>query len=126
MKSQNKNPHLTKRKILLILGGVVTLVCIVILFITLTQPERSVANFCEVAKEEKDSFKANTNYDRLLSSFVRLDTVAPDEIRSDTSLIVKGYESVVSDPSKSVLSELGISSSQIRVNDFIVKNCTDY
>ena len=126
MEHQNSFGQLTKRKILVIVGGIIALVCVILAFIILTQPERSVASFCKTAKSEKSNFKANTGYDKLLGSFKKLDSVAPDEIHSDTSLIVKGYEAIVKDPSKSVSSELGISNSQMRVNDYITKNCPDY
>lgn len=102
------------------------LVAIIIGLFIAMQPQRTVENFCRSAKEEKSNFKANTSYDKLLESFRKLDTVAPKDIRSDTSLIVKGYDSIVSDPSKAVTSELGISSSQMRVNDYITKNCPNY
>jgi hypothetical protein len=106
--------------------AVLTIIAVTIGLFVAMQPQRTVKNFCQSAKEEKNNFKANVSYDKLLGSFRKLDTVAPDDIHSDTSLIVKGYESIVGDPSKAVSSELGISSSQMRVNDYITKNCPDY
>lgn len=121
--------HLSKiqqKRLLIIASSTLLIILFVIIFFTLTQPSRSVANFCRVAKEEKHNFKANTSYDNLLGSFKKLDTVAPGEIHSDTALIVKGYESIANDPSKATTSELGISSPQLRVNDYIAKNCQGF
>jgi hypothetical protein len=117
-------PLLKKRTLAIIIAVLVLLVALVGFFVM--QPQRTVANFCKSAKDEKSNFKANTSYDKLLGSFKKLDTVAPEDIHPDTSLIVKGYESIVSDPSKAISSEAGISSSQMRVNDYIIENCPDY
>jgi len=116
---------LSKKRMLVIILAAFLLAAIVGLFFAM-QPQRTVANFCQSAKDEKNNFKANTSYDKLLGSFKKLDAVAPEDIHSDTSLIVKGYESIVSDPSKAISSEVGISSSQMRVNNYITKSCPDY
>lgn len=129
MKHQNKINSIkqsAKRTASVIIGGMLVLACVILAFSFLTQPQRSVANFCQSAKEEKDNFKANTSYDKLLDSFKKLDVVAPKDIHSDTSLIVKGYESITSDPSKAVSAELGMNNSQMRVSDYITKNCPGY
>lgn len=124
---QKKNPALLlKRKILLIVGLVIMSICIFMASTLLIRPERSIANFCQAAKEEKDSFKSNTSYDKLLRSFEKIDQVAPEKIRHDTALIVKGYESIVNDPSETLSSELGITNSQMRVSDYITANCSDF
>ena len=123
MKQMNK---VQQKKLLVIASSALLIILCVILFFFITQPSRSVENFCKVAKEEKGNFKRDASYDKLLSSFKKLDGVAPDTIDSDTSLIVKGYESILDDPSKAVASELGISNSQMRVNDYITKNCPNY
>ncbi|HMI08972.1 MAG TPA: hypothetical protein VK497_01065 [Candidatus Saccharimonadales bacterium] len=115
-----------KKKLMLIAGaGVLVLIAIVSIFF-LTKPERSVASFCRVAKEQKGSFDPDTGMEQLLSSVKKMDDVAPSEIHSDTSLIIKGYETIINDPSKATSTELGISGSQVRVSDYITKNCPDY
>lgn len=116
----------SKKRIVIIIVAVLILIAAIISLYLVMQPQRTVANFCQSAKEEKTNFKANTNYDTLLGSFKKLDMVAPDDIHSDTSLVVKGYESIVSDPSKAVASELGISSAQMRINNYITKKCPNY
>lgn len=122
---QKSSTSLSKKRTIVIVIAVLLLAVIIGLFFAM-QPQRTVANFCQSAKDEKNNFKANTSYDKLLVSFKKLDAVAPEDIHSDTSLIVKGYESIVSDPSKAISSEAGISSSQMRVNDYIIKKCPDY
>ncbi|SRR6266496_462694 len=118
--------HSKKRNLMIIIISVLILIAVIIGLFIAMQPQRTTENFCQSAKDEKGNFKANIGYDKLLGSFKKLDAVAPDDIHSDTSLIVKGYESIVNDPSKAVSSELGISSSQMRVNNYITKNCPNY
>ena len=115
-----------KRNLAIIITAVLILVAVIVGLFIATQPQRSVENFCQSAKEEKDNFKANTSHDKLLGSFKKLDAVAPEDIHPDTSLIVKGYESIVSDPSKAVSVEFGIAGSQMRVGDYITKSCPNY
>lgn len=115
-----------QKKLLIVISSILFVILCAVIFLVLAQPSRSVANFCRVAKEEKSNFKANTSYDTLLRSFRKLDAVAPNEVYSDTTLIVKGYETITSDPSKAVATEFGIAGSQTRVNDYITKNCPDF
>lgn len=116
----------TKKRLLLAGASIAALICIIAILVSVTHLQRTVVNFCQSAKSEKGNFKASTSYDKLLGSFKKIDAVAPEDIHSDTSLIVKGYESIVSDPSKAISSEAGVSSSQMRVNDYIIKNCPNY
>lgn len=121
-----KNPIFSNKRVLVILAAALILIAVIIGLYFAMQPQRTVANFCQSAKEQKSNFKANASYETLLGAFKKLDAVAPNDIHSDTSLIVKGYESIVGDPSKAVAAELGFSSAQIRVNDYISKNCPNY
>jgi len=125
---KNQSTHLihpNKRTMTAIIA-VLILVAIIIGLSIAMQPQRTVENFCQSAKEEKSNFKANASYDKLLGSFKKLDAVAPEDIHPDTSLVVKGYESIARDPSEAVSSELGMSSSQMRINNYITKNCSNY
>ena len=114
-----------RRRVVIIIAACLLIAAIFGLFMVM-QPLRTIENFCQAAKEEKSSFKGGVGYDKLLVSFKKLDVVAPKDIHSDTSLIVKGYESIVSDPSKAVSAEFGIAGSQMRVGDYITKNCPNY
>jgi hypothetical protein len=123
---QNSFGRLTKRKILMTIGGVIALACAVIAFIILTQPERSVASFCRVAKEEKPVLVGDVNYEKRLGSYKKLEAVSPDDILSDITTIRKGYESIVQNPSNTVSAGLGIAGAENRRTDYINKNCPDF
>ena len=126
MEHQNSSGRLTKRKILVIIGGVIVLVCAIIAFIVLTQPERSVANFCRVAKEEKSVLVGDVNYEKRLESYKKLEAVSPDNILSDITTIRKGYESIVQNPSNTISAGLGMAGAESRRTDYINKNCPDF
>lgn len=115
-----------KKKLLIISIVAVVLICVILVLISIMQPQRTVTNFCQVAKEEGPHFKADTSPAVLLNVFKRIDAVSPDVIHPDTSVVVKGYQSIVDDPSKAIASELGMASSQLKVSDYIVKSCTGY
>ena len=115
-----------KRTLVIITIAALVLIVIIIGVFFAMQPQRTVANFCSVAKEEKSNFQAGTNYSTLLDTFKKFDAVAPNQVRSDTSLVVNGYQSIVNDPSRATATELGIANSQSKISSYISKNCPDY
>lgn len=124
--TKNKaNLKLTKKS-LVIVAAVVLLGLITVWLFLAVQPQRTVANFCSVAKEENPNFQAGANHTALLSAFKKLDAVAPDEIHSETSSVVDGYQSIVNDSSKTTTAELGMANSQLKISSYISKSCPDY
>lgn len=119
------NLKLTKKS-LVIVPVVILLGLITVWLFFAMQPQRTVANFCSVAKEEKPNFQAGANYTNLLSAFKKLDAVAPDKIHPDTSFVASGYQSIVNDQSKAATAELGMANSQLKVSSYISKSCPDY
>lgn len=117
---------LMKHKPLAILVGVVIITCLVALFLLVARPERSVANFCRVAKEEKAVLVGDVSYEKRLESYKKLEAVSPDEILSDITTIRKGYESIVEDPSKTLSAGFGMSGAENRRTDYINQNCQDF
>lgn len=115
-----------KKKLVVAIIAVLVIVAVIVGVFMAMQPQRTVANFCSVAKEEKSNFQAGTDYNTLLNAFKKLDSVAPDAIHPDTSLVASGYQSIVSDPSKTTTTELGMANSQLKVSGYITKNCPDY
>lgn len=117
---------LVKRKILILIGGIVAVVCIFATFTVLTQSQRSVANFCKVAKDEKTILTGDVSYEQRLEAYKKLEAVSPDEIQSDITTIRKGYETIIQDPSKALSAGFGMSGAENRRTDFIDQNCTDF
>lgn len=130
-KVEDKKKFLTQRDaVLLVLGGLAILILgitIIVMTINLTQPARSVANFCSVAKEQKSVLvTGNENYEKRLEAYKKLEAVSPEDIRSDIVTIRKGYESIIQNPSNTISAGLGMSSAENRRSDYITKNCSNF
>lgn len=116
---------LSKKRILLIAGALLLLVVIVGLFFAM-QPQRTVANFCQVASEEKSILTGSVNYEKRVEAYKKLESVSPDTIQPDITAIRKGYESIVQSPSNTISAGLGIAGSENRRSDYIKTNCPNF
>jgi hypothetical protein len=124
--SKKRLELLSKKNIIFGAIGLLIIIAIVGGLLIIMQPQRTVANFCGTAKEEKSTFQANTDYSVLLGAFQKIDSVAPDNIHSDTTAVMNGYQTIVNDPSRTMSTELGIANSQLKVSSYITKNCPNY
>lgn len=124
----NKPTSLKKyTTVMAIISGLLLITLIIIVTVLLQQPERTVASFCRVAKEQKPILlTSNDNYEKRLEAYKKLESVSPEEIRSDITTIRKGYESIVENPSNTISAGLGMSSAENRRTDYITKNCSDF
>jgi uncharacterized membrane protein YbaN (DUF454 family) len=118
--------HLTKRNIIALAVAGLILVVVIIAAFLLMQPERSVASFCRVAKEQKVALTSNVSYDKQVEAYKKLEAVSPDDIRSDITAIRKAYEQIVQNPSNTISAGLGVSGAENRRTDYIAKNCKDF
>ena len=116
----------SKQKLLMLIGGPIILIAIGILLVSLTQPERSAASFCRVAKEEKAALTGDVSYEKSAATYKKLEAVAPDAIRSDIVTIRKGYEEMVKNPSSAMNVGFGIIGAENRRTDYITSNCKDF
>lgn len=72
----------SKKNLAFLTFSLLVLIVLVALLITfIRQPERSVANFCSVAKDQKSILTGNVSYDQQLEAYKKLEAVSPDEIR---------------------------------------------
>lgn len=131
MKNQNETPgkqyqHRAKRNTALLVLSVLVAVFIIAGVLLIKQPERSVASFCSVAKQEKSILTTDAGYEKRLEAYKKLEAVSPDDIRSDITTIRKGYESIVQNPSNTISAGLGMSGAENRRSDYITKNCPDF
>ncbi len=114
--------------------GILTLVILVLIAHQLTAPKRSIANYCKVYKQENarlaklpgDTWPSSVFDDNVgdagefVKSFGRLETVAPNDIKSDVGTLQTLYQKVDDDPSQA----LSVSLSGIGPEDN-VKQWTD-
>jgi hypothetical protein len=116
-----------KKRTLVIITTLLLLVVMVIigLFFAM-RPERSIASFCRVAKEEKSILTGDVDYQKRLDAYKRLEAVSPNAIQPDITTIRKGYEQIVQDPSKTLSTGFGMSGAENRRTAFINSNCKDF
>ncbi|MDN5274747.1 MAG: hypothetical protein JWP06_648 [Candidatus Saccharibacteria bacterium] len=123
---KNAPLKVSKLNLLVAIGVVAVLACVIAAFLFLTQPERSAANFCNVAKEQKPTLTSDVDYQKRLDSYKKLESVSPDDIRPDITTIRKGYEVIVQDPSKTLSAGFGMSGAEGRRTAYINSNCKDF
>lgn len=127
--SPKKHSPIQKHIILLFIAAVVILILGIVIAVTIfrsTQLERSVANFCLVAKQQKTVLTTDVSYDKRVEAYKKLEAVSPDDIQSDITTIRRGYESIVQNPSNTISAGVGMSGAENRRTDYITKNCTDF
>lgn len=118
--------HSKKRNLTVIIIAVLILIAVIIGLLVAMQPQRTVANFCKVAKEEKSTLVGDVNYEKRLETYKKLETVSPDDIRPDITTIRKGYEEIVKNPSNTLNTGFGMSSAENRRTAYIETNCKDF
>ncbi len=123
--NNKKNLALSSKK-RIIVAIILVLVAGMIGLFFVVQPQRTVANFCRVAKEEKPTLVGDVNYEKRLDAYKKLETVSPDEIRPDISTIRKGYEDIVKSPSNTLSTGFGMSGAENRRTAYIESNCKDF
>lgn len=116
---------LTKHRAIIVIAALILVAVIIGLFIAM-QPQRTAANFCKVAKEEKSILVGDVNYEKRLETYKKLETVSPDDIRPDITTIRKGYEEIVRNPSNTLSTGFGMSGAENRRTAYIDANCKDF
>lgn len=115
-----------KRNLIVIIISVLILIAVIIGLFVAMQPQRTVANFCKVAKEEKSTLVGDVNYEKRLEAYKKLEAVSPDDIRPDITTIRKGYEEIVKNPSNTLNTGFGMSGAENRRTSYIDANCKDF
>lgn len=132
-----------KRKTLFATGGIVGIIVVVLILILfiimITTPQRSVANYCKVQKEEKTrlfKFPGSTypsgvfddslsDVSQLVTSFDRLEKVAPPEIQPDIAILKSIYKKVQDDPSQLMAAALSGASADMNAKAWTKNNCKE-
>jgi hypothetical protein len=143
MKAKQKTPNKTKysaldrRIIALVMVVGIVIATSVSAFIILGQPERSVASYCKVYKEEKarlaklpgDTYPSGVFQDKLsdagafADAFSKLEKVAPDEIRPDVKNLQGIYKKMADDPSQAITASLSGAGAEESVKKWTAEHC---
>ena len=124
MQYSNKIQINQSHKKLIVIGGL-ALISVVVILCVIMQPQRTIASFCKVAKEEKPTLAGDVSYEKRLDSYKKLEAVSPDDIRPDISTIRKGYEEIVKNPTNMLGAGFGMMSAESRRDTYLNANCKD-
>lgn len=138
-KSERRNKIISKRPLLI--GGMLAIiaVAIIMLFISLSGPERSVENYCKVYKEENEKLASaqgdtygvtvfshkSSNPADFANAFTELEGVAPDEIQSDVKSLQQIFQKIDDDPSQALNASLSGLSAESSVENWTSNYCTN-
>jgi hypothetical protein len=138
-KKTEDKPQARKMNRLVIIAGAVILVIVllVLLIPQLTAPKRSVAAYCQTYKEEKtrltklpgNSWPSGVFNDAVgdagefATSFSKLESVAPEEIRGDVTTLKSVYQKIHDDPSQAISASLSGSAADTSLKSWTSKNC---
>lgn len=126
-KDQDEKRHArAQRNIIVSICGLIVIIVFAAIVILLMQPQRTVANFCKVADDEKSVLTGNVNDSLVLDAYKKLEAVAPSSIAPDVTETRKGYESIVANPSSTLSTGFGIAGAQNRINTYLQSNCSSY
>ncbi len=123
-----------KRNLVLVGVGIIVLILLVAQF---TTPKRSVAAYCDVYKEEKarlakfpgDTWpsgvfnEALSDAGEFVTSFDRLEKVAPDDIKNDVETLRQLYKKMKDDPSSAIAASLSGAGAESSVKKWTKDHC---
>lgn len=131
-----------KRNILLIAGAMLGVVLVAVLITQVNQPERSVAAYCSVYRQEKARLSPMSNnsnpypsgvFDvtvadagQIAASLGRLDRVAPTEVEPEISSLQKLYQDIRDNPSHAIMNSLNGGSLDDSLKMWTQQHCTEH
>ena len=133
-----KNPDPKKRNIA-ILVTLLGVVLVAVLLFQFMKPERSVASYCKVYKEEDaklakaqgDTYAVavfshkSSNPADFANAFSKLEQVAPNDIQPDVKTLKQLFQKIDSDPSQSMSASLSGLGAESNVKDWTDSHCNN-
>ncbi|HJP81008.1 MAG TPA: hypothetical protein VJ841_01270 [Candidatus Saccharimonadales bacterium] len=131
-----KNFGSRKRNIIIVVTLLVVALLIALLF-QIVKPDRSVASYCKVYKEEAakldkaqgDTYSvavfshSSSNPADFANAFSKLEQVAPNDIQPDVKTLQQLFEKINNDPSQSMSASLSGLGAESSVKDWTSQNC---
>ena len=127
----------SKKRNIVILVTLLVVAIMAILLFQLMKPERSVASYCKVYKEEDaklteaqgDTYAVavfshkSSNPADFANAFSKLEQVAPSDIQPDVKTLKQLFQKIDSDPSQSMSASLSGLGAESNVKDWTETNC---
>lgn len=128
-----------KKRNIAILATLLVVAVIVILLFQFMKPERSVASYCKVYKEENaklanaqgDTYAVavfshqSSNPADFANAFSKLEQVAPNDIQPDVKTLKQLFQKIDSDPSQSMSASLSGLGAESSVKDWTDSHCNN-
>jgi hypothetical protein len=126
-----------KKRNIVIAATLLGVVIVIVLLFQFMKPERSVASYCKVYKEE-DAKLAKTQGDTysvavfshssnnpadFANAFSKLEQVAPNDIQPDVKTLKQLFQKIDSDPSQSMSASLSGLGAESSVKDWTDQHC---
>jgi len=136
-KIQDKARSLKPKQRAVAMAAAVLIAVLIALLIARPMTERSVAAYCQVYKEEKTrlaTFPGNTwpsgvfndalsDAGEFVTSFDRLEKVAPDDIKNDVETLRQLYQKMKDDPSSAIAASLSGAGAESSVKEWTKSHC---
>lgn len=128
-----------KKRNIVIVASLLVVALVIILLSQFLKPERSVASYCKVYKEE-DAKLANAQGDTyavavfshkssnptdFANAFGKLEQVAPNDIQLDVKTLKQLFQKIDSDPSQSMSASLSGLGAESSVKDWTDSHCSN-
>ena len=140
MDAKTEGKHQAHKRKRLILVAAALLLVVVLLGLLLPQlaaPKRSVAAYCQAYGEQKarlaklpgNSWPSGVFNDALgdageiATSFGKLESVAPEEVKGDVTTLKSVYQKIDADPSQAISASLSGSSADTSLKAWTKENC---
>jgi hypothetical protein len=128
-----------KKRTILILATLLIAVLVAILLFQFIKPERSVASYCKVYKEEDaklakaqgDTYAVavfshkSSNPADFANAFSKLEQVAPSDIQPDVKTLKQLFQKIDSDPSQGMSASLSGLGAEENVKKWTTDHCSD-
>jgi hypothetical protein len=133
----NAKAATVKKRNILILSTLLGIIVVVVLLFQFMKPERSVASYCKVYKEEDaklakaqgDTYSvavfphSSNNPADFANAFSKLEQVAPGDIQPDVKTLKQVFQKIDSDPTQNMSASLSGLGAESSVKNWTQKNC---
>lgn len=129
---------IAKNRTVLILSGLIGVVIVAALFFIFLKPERSIASYCKIYKEEDaklakargDTYgvavfpkHSSSNATDFVNAFTRLEQAAPDDIQPDVKTLKQIFQKVENDTSQLLTASMSGLGAEESVTKWTKSHC---
>jgi hypothetical protein len=111
------------RKYIYVAVGVVLIAAVTFIIMQLLAPRPSVTAYCKLYKDENVATAQSYSPKDFENIYAKLEQVAPNDIKEDTTVLRKIYQKIESDPSQSFSASFSGLTSETNIKTWVKENC---